>query len=317
MKKIILSLVLAFGLFIVPTVFAEEPTGLAQLAGCSGPDCSLCNVADMANGIIKWLIGILFMVFALLLAIAGVRLVTSGGNHHALDEAKSSFTNAIIGFIIILSAWLIVDTIMRVLVGTDANPGSIVETVGSTGSVSGYLYWSEVQCQEHIVPGYSEVEQQIVEYKPESISDANPVVSNPVTGVTGANCPAAPESNVVSIPGTRYKARPEIVSNFQSMKAAAAADGVTLTVTSGWRSEAVQVGIWASHNCDNVSCSGRVARPCSKGGNGSNHNSGNALDISGARGSASYNWLKANGGRYGFYNNLGPDDPFHWSRSGR
>lgn len=160
MKKALVSLfVFLFVGLVTPTAFAGD-VGIAQLSGCTGLDCSACNVVDMANGLITWLIGILFVVFALLLAIAGVRLVTSGGNHHALDEAKSSFMNAIIGFIIILSAWLIVDTIMRGLVGTSSNPGQI----RAQGSVTGWLFWTEVQCQEQAETPFREVTQTEVEW---------------------------------------------------------------------------------------------------------------------------------------------------------
>ena len=147
-----------FSFFGTPTVFAQ--TGIAQLSGCTGVDCSACNVVNLANGAIKWLIGILFVIFALLLAIAGVKLVTSGGNHSALDEAKSSFTNAIVGFLIILSAWLIVDTIMRALVGTESRPGQLI----SEGSATGYLFWSEVSCQKQVTPVPKDVEQEEVEW---------------------------------------------------------------------------------------------------------------------------------------------------------
>ncbi len=161
MKYFFTSIVIVCALFSVlgtPTAIAQ--TGIAQLSGCTGVDCSACHVVHLANGAIKWLIGILFVIFALLLAIAGVRLVTSGGNHHALDEAKSSFMNAIIGFLIILSAWLIVDTIMRALVGTESRPGQLV----SQGSASGYLFWSEVSCQKQVVPNNVKVVQEKVVY---------------------------------------------------------------------------------------------------------------------------------------------------------
>jgi len=112
------------------------------------------------------------------------------------------------------------------------------------------------------------------------------------------------------------------VSRFVAMRESASYDGITLIISSAYRSEADQVAIWTSPNRNCVanpsSCSGTAARPCSYDGNGSNHNSGVALDISGSvRGSAIYNWLKANGGRYGFYNNLDERDPYHWSPSGR
>lgn len=308
-------------------------TGLAQLAGCTGVDCSACNVVSMANGLIRWLIGILFVVFAVLLAVAGVRLVTSGGNHHALDEAKSTFTNAIIGFMIILASWLIVDTIMRALVGTDGNPGQIV----ANGTASGYLFWSQVQCQEYIKPGYKPIDEEEIkrleaEFQDVPYADISYVVVNPTSGNSsgggmptggtgsGANCPVPAESGMVTIPGTNYKARPNVASNFVRMRTAAAAAGIRLTVISGYRSEAKQVSIWKSKGCDvnpNL-CKNKAARPCSFGGNGSNHNGGNAVDIGESTyNSAAYNWLKKYGGGYGFYNALGAPDPVHWSATGR
>jgi hypothetical protein len=145
-RIIIFILVVGFYSVSGPTVLAAETTtGIAQLAQCSGPDCSACNVVYMANGLIKWLIGILCVLFAVLLAIAGVKLVVSRGNTSALDAAKDSFVNAIIGFLIVLSAWLIVDTIMRSLVGNEGR-------LATDGDVTGWLYWSEVTCQKQTVP---------------------------------------------------------------------------------------------------------------------------------------------------------------------
>ncbi|MES2966936.1 MAG: NlpC/P60 family protein [Patescibacteria group bacterium] len=190
MKNYLYSFLLLGAIFIfgwATPVYAQ--TGLAQLAGCSGVDCTACNVVSMANGLITWLIGILFVIFAVLLAIAGVRLVASAGNHHALDEAKSTFTNAIIGFMIILAAWLIVDTIMRALVGTDGNPGQIV----ANGTASGYLFWSEVQCQEYIEPGYRSVTQEGVEWLQPDVPP--PPASDP--GGTPGTIPSGPGNNSI------------------------------------------------------------------------------------------------------------------------
>ncbi len=143
------GLVLALQFFVVAGVVSAETTtgGLAQLSGCSGPDCTSCNVVDMLNGFIKWIIGFMFLLCAVLMTVAGVRLVTSGGNSHTLDEAKGMLSNAIIGMIIILAAWLMVDTVMRALVGPDGK-------ISNGGDVSGWLYWSEVQCQVVNEPTY-------------------------------------------------------------------------------------------------------------------------------------------------------------------
>ena len=54
-----------------------------------GGDCNFCHLVQMANQIITWLIGILFVLFAIVMAVAGFQLVTSGGNQSALDAAKT------------------------------------------------------------------------------------------------------------------------------------------------------------------------------------------------------------------------------------
>lgn len=367
MKKYLLFVYIAFvciGLASSANVSAAETTGIAQLAQCSGPDCSACNLVYMANGLITWLIGILCIIFAVILAIAGVKLVTSGGNASALDAAKSSFTNAIIGFLIVLAAWLIVDTIMRGLIGNEGR-------LDNGGEVSGWLFWSEVTCQTQTEPdpyvqwegriasslqsvgdwapdvggvltspcsitGYSgatpvyDCSAQMTECSrmggglPAESTDGRSVICTPDPDVAGggtpgvgggANCPAAAESQMVTIPGTSYKARPGVSQSFVNMRAAAAAEGITLTVVSGWRSEATQVDIWNNHNCSGNSCSGIVARPCSLSGTGSNHNQGEALDLSLSNPSPTLTWLMANAGRFGFYNTL-PRDRVHWSLSG-
>jgi len=134
---------------LAPHVYAADvATGISQLAKCSGPDCTACNAVYLANGLITWLIGMAFLLFALLFCFAGVRMVVSGGNSHTVEEAKNSFVNAVIGLIIVLAAWLIVDTVMRSLVGTPGREGQLA----TTGSVSGWLYWSEVQCQVQTKP---------------------------------------------------------------------------------------------------------------------------------------------------------------------
>ncbi|MFN3188495.1 MAG: M15 family metallopeptidase [Candidatus Paceibacteria bacterium] len=122
-------------IFFTPT--PTSAAGLAQMAQCSGTDCGTCEIIRLANGLIMWLIGFVFILFALLLMRAGIKLVTSGGNPGALQSAKDSFINALIGLIIILAAWLIVDTIMRALIGDER---------------SGALVWSEIECTAQVSP---------------------------------------------------------------------------------------------------------------------------------------------------------------------
>jgi hypothetical protein len=127
--KNVISIMGALVLVMLPTV-----TQAAGFVTCSGTDCSVCNLVDMANTIILWLIALLFMIFAILLFIAGWGLITSAGNVSAKEEAKSKITNAVIGILIVLAAWLIVDTFVRAL-------------VGDSGQINGVL-WTDIQCHE-------------------------------------------------------------------------------------------------------------------------------------------------------------------------
>lgn len=111
-----------------------QAQGLVPTDLCDGPTCSACHIVELVNRLIKWLIGIIILLFAVLAVWAGFGLVTSGGNVSALADAKSRFTNAFIGFLIVLAAWLIVDTLMRGIVS------------GVDGNIENYGPWSQVQC---------------------------------------------------------------------------------------------------------------------------------------------------------------------------
>ncbi len=122
---------------IKPTVQKDGTLEAGKgLVPCSGFNCSVCDVVVMANTGIKFLLTLSFLFFAVLAVYAGVKLVISQGNSSALSSAKQSFTNAFIGLIIILVAWLIVDTMMRQLLK------------GGNGNIDGYGPWSKVQCTE-------------------------------------------------------------------------------------------------------------------------------------------------------------------------
>lgn len=124
-------LFIALLLFILPTDIVVAQGGFIT---CDGTDCSACNFVELLNLLIQWLLGIVFVVFAVIMTVAGFGLVTSGGNQSALDAAKSKFTNAVIGIIIILAAWIIVDTLLR-------------GTLAGGGVIAGWGPWAEVQCQ--------------------------------------------------------------------------------------------------------------------------------------------------------------------------
>jgi len=197
---------------------------------------------------------------------------------------------------------LIVDTIMRGLVGNEGK-------LDNGGEMSGWLFWSQVECQTQ-TKDTGRVEIGLIDFELSATDIQNGAV------ITDMNVGA---DGMVTIPGTTEKATPDTARRFVAMREDAAADGITLIVNEGWRSDATQLQYWNAHGCnvDPSLCTDKVARPISLGGGGSNHNRGVALDLNTPYGSAEFNWMKENGGTYGFYNNLGASDPVHWSPTGR
>ncbi len=101
------------------------------LVPCEGAGCSTCHIVTTVNGVVKWLVQIMVVLAGLILAWAGFTMVTSGGSSEKISHAKEMMVNSLIGFIILLSAWLVVDTILKALVGE---------------TLPGYGPWNEIQC---------------------------------------------------------------------------------------------------------------------------------------------------------------------------
>jgi len=89
----------------------------AGLVTCNGPDCTFCSLMAMINGIIAWLVGIAMVIATISLAIAGFKLVYSQGNATAVTDTKGIIFNIIIGIILIISAWFMIDTLMKLAAG--------------------------------------------------------------------------------------------------------------------------------------------------------------------------------------------------------
>ena len=141
---------LVSGLLI--TFFAPV-TASAQFVPCDGVTvpCTECHLLEMGNAILVWLIAVLFVIFGFVAAAAGWGLITAGGNTQALSAAKSKLVNALIGILIVLAAWLLVDTIMRQL---------LVD--GDLSQYSGFGVWSEIECGS-----MTETFARVTEFPPE------------------------------------------------------------------------------------------------------------------------------------------------------
>ncbi len=127
--------VYAFATLLFPTFV--EAQGLVPACGVpdTGGYCELCHVVGLIDNVIDFIIiDLSWPVAAILFAYAGFLYLTSAGNPGQITKARSIFGDVAIGFIIILVAWLVVDTVMKTLVdqSTFGRPWNQIECVGGT-----------------------------------------------------------------------------------------------------------------------------------------------------------------------------------------
>lgn len=82
--------------------------------------CDFNAFAAMINKIIDWFIGISITVATITFIIAGAKMLMNPESDSKREAAKEMFKKTVIGLFIILTAWLIVNTIVSTLVDTSS-----------------------------------------------------------------------------------------------------------------------------------------------------------------------------------------------------
>ena len=111
------------GHLAVLIVFLGIPLlALAQgvpLVPCAGVECDACDIIALADNIVDFLIAIGSVIAAIIIALAGLTMVVSAGDTSRLQAARGRIYNAFVGLLIVLVAWLLVDTVMKTLVDSE------------------------------------------------------------------------------------------------------------------------------------------------------------------------------------------------------
>ncbi len=122
-KRILVLLMLGVVVYAsVPSVALAEtvpivPCGnMKDESGRIVDECSFYDLVKMANRLIDTLIKISFPIAAAMIAWAGIIMMLNPANSGKRTEALNMMKNVVIGFAIIISAWLVVEAITKVLI---------------------------------------------------------------------------------------------------------------------------------------------------------------------------------------------------------
>lgn len=107
------GLILFAPFVIIAQTPPAEPSSVFVV--CEGADCDFEDLVRLVNNIITWIINISIPIATIAFAYAGFLYLWSGDSTSKVEKAKDIFKNVGLGLIIMLSAYVIVRTIMVAL----------------------------------------------------------------------------------------------------------------------------------------------------------------------------------------------------------
>lgn len=138
----------AAGLLVLALAAALPAQAQIVPAECRSPSniaqtCTLCHIAVMVVNLTTFLMkNIAFPAAVLLITIGGLTLLTAGPSEGRRTTGKKIITTTVVGLIIVLVAWLAVDTVIKVLTGQfnfGGTPGTLFTHLGVT-----FGPWNEI-----------------------------------------------------------------------------------------------------------------------------------------------------------------------------
>ena len=140
MKKYIIVFLIISGIILPAVSFAGLPDFNGPLVICGrssdSTPCSLCDIFLMAQKMIDFIIGLIVIIAPILIAVGGFMILLGGANPGQVDTGKKIIKNAIIGIIIALVAWTLINMVFLALAGGDKGVGKIFNAP-----------WNEIKCE--------------------------------------------------------------------------------------------------------------------------------------------------------------------------
>ncbi|MBU0750005.1 hypothetical protein KKH15_00615 [Patescibacteria group bacterium] len=143
MKKLLLSTFLAFFILAPSAQAANLPILNPDFAivptQCSACPCGFAGTLQLVQNLVNASISVAFILLILIITYAGALFLFSPTNPGNREMGRTVLTNAVIGMVIVLSSWLVVDFIMKSLYNPDATIGNTTklgpwnEIIGGTG----------------------------------------------------------------------------------------------------------------------------------------------------------------------------------------
>lgn len=113
---------------MIYAIVTSDIKGFLDLLG--NPWANVQSLNDLVPHLINLVLVVAVVVFLFLLIIGGIRWITAGGDKTALEGAQKTITSALVGIILVFSAWAILN-LVRYFFGLRDIPQGPCRSVGA------------------------------------------------------------------------------------------------------------------------------------------------------------------------------------------
>lgn len=139
-KLLTLESGILFVIWILPLMlpqlsYAAIVPNCAQVRDAQGnpvPCTSYCDLLQLVKNVINFMMYIIFPIAAIGIVVGGFNIMFAGGSPERAKKGRGIITSAVVGLAIALLAWIIIDTIIKIIA-----PNFSVSNLGP---------WNALQC---------------------------------------------------------------------------------------------------------------------------------------------------------------------------
>ena len=114
-NKFLLISLISIGIFLTSTVNTSAAGLVPCGPGTDKPNCQFCDLLTLFQGLISFGVMIIFPIATIMIIIGGFYIMTARENPGQSQKGRQIITTAVIGILIALLSWIVLDTIFKVL----------------------------------------------------------------------------------------------------------------------------------------------------------------------------------------------------------
>jgi hypothetical protein len=119
-KLLLIAVLLSSTFFLAATPFLASARGLVPCGGYNAdgtrePFCNVCDMFSLVALVTNWLIAAAGVYAVFQIFFAGFKLIIATGEEEKITQGRSQLTNAVIGFVLVMISFIIINTVVDVI----------------------------------------------------------------------------------------------------------------------------------------------------------------------------------------------------------